>query len=361
MQELMKITTTPAQIAANFDEVEGQLREYLKQYDVVVSPDHVGDAKKLRTELRKQISELDNRIKDALKDASEPIRQADERRKQLVQLGRDVDAKIKEQVERCEAETKKKVQHLLFERRAALWQDYGVSDEFLNAEIGDLVKLTAITKKGKLAKSATDALDARVREDKALQDRTEKRLAELAGASYEAGLASPLTRRDVRPFLFANDDVYQANLQELLDTQAEREHKAEQRAKEQAERDARQKAEAEQREADRQRRIEDAAAAEHSTPQERAADPVPEPATVDTSAAEREIGERRKREAEELRAEKPATDGKVEWAVVATFLIRTPPQVSSDAIRAEARRVLEAAGIKTLRNVTAQRKPANAA
>lgn len=347
MQDLIQIKTTPPSIVANFDEIEAQLREHLQQFDVVVTPEHVGDAKKLRTELRKQISELDARIKDALKDASEPIREADERRKALVQLGRDVDAKIKEQVDRCEAETKKKVEQLLNEQREQLWLKYGVDDEFKSAEFDDLVKLTSITKKGRLSKSATDALDSRVRDDKALQDRTEHRLAALSGISYEMGLAAPLTRDHVQHFLFVGDDRYNAELQRILDAEVDRQAKAEQRAREQAERDQRAKAEAEQREADRQRRIEDAAAAERATPQEAAAEPrteevppwKPEPAPAPVQAD---------------------SDGKVSYLVVATFEIRVHPNTTIDQIRAGAEQVLQSAGIKTLRNVTAQKKQAAA-
>lgn len=108
-----------------------------------------------------------------------------------------------------------------------------------------------------------------------------------------------------------------------------------------------------QREADRQRRLEDAARAEHATPQEQAAEPGEvddQGAPWDSEAAERHSG-----------PVKPDTDGRVEWAVVATFMIRVAPTVTSDAIRAEARRVLEAAGIKTLKNVSAQRKQGRAA
>lgn len=345
MQELIRIDYSPATIAANFEEIEARLQEYLRDYDVVVTADGVGDAKKLRTELRKQITDLDTRIKEVLKDASEPIRQADERRKELVKLGRDVDAKIKEQVDRFEDETREKARLLLHSEREKLWMDLNVNEDFHSAEFDDLVKLSAVTKKGSLTKAASDELGKRVRADKALQDRTERRLAGLASASYEAGLHAPLTRDHVQHFLFADDEKYTAELQRILDAEVERQKKAEQRVREQAEREAQQKAEAEAKEAERQRRMEEAAQAEAAAPPQKTEEPPPripgpdnqpepQPATTPPNSAGQD---------------------KVAWCVVATFEVHVSPTVTRDAIKAEAQRVIEAAGITTLRNVSAQR------
>lgn len=358
MQDLIKIETTPPSIVANFDEIEAQLQEYLRQYDVVVSADGVGDAKKLRTELRKQITELDTRIKEALKDASAPIREADERRKQLVKLGRDVDAKIKEQVDRFEDETRVRAHAVLEQTRADLWDEYSITAEFRRAEFEDLVKVTALTKKGSLAKATGDELEKRVRDDKALQDQTEKRLAGLAGASYDAGLAAPLTRDHVEHFLFAGDDKYAAELQRILDAEVERQHRAEQRVRDNAEREAHQKAEAEAKEAERQRRMEDAARAESGAPEApQGAEETPpwedEPPAVGADGAP-----------DAPAVPPPGTEpvaGRDTWYVVLTFEVRVPAGTSRDDIKAQARSIVDERALKTLKNITAQKRQGVAA
>jgi hypothetical protein len=370
MQELITINTTPAAIHANFDEVESKLTEYLRRFDVVVTADSVADAKKLATDLNKQIGELDRRIKDAIAEAGAPIREADERRKQLVKLGQDVRAKIREQVDLFEDATRAQVEQLLNDRREELWLKYGVDDEFKAAEFDDLVKLTSMTKKGRLAKAAADTLDARVRDDKALQDRTERRLSDLTARSYEAGLAAPLGRDHVVGFLFGKDDTYERELQRILDAEIDRQSKAEQRAWEQAEREAAQKVEAERKEAERQQRLADAARTEQAAPYEPGADePAPDvqtgvPPWEDPGAANagQNIPENiPDPDPAPERSSTPAVDGKVPWVVVATFELRVPAATTLEEIRAGTEAVMAKAGIKALRNVSAQRKQRSAA
>jgi len=348
MQDLIRIKTTPAQIAGNFDEVEAQLTEYLRQYDVVVTQDSVANAKKLATELNKQIGELDRRIKEALAEASAPIKEADEKRKHLVQLGKDARAKIQEQVKRYEDETRKLAAQLLDDYRESLWRDHGVSVKYQHAEYEDLVKLTAVTKSGNLAAAVKKDLETRVRDDKAMQDRTGRRLAELSGASYEAGLAAPLTRDHVEHFLFAADEKYAAELQRILDAEVERQNKAEQRAREQAQREAQQKAEAERREKARQERMEqagppdsvDAQGAEYrtmDTPAGNTAHVVTQPSSDDTPAPQ------------------SRGDDTVTWSVVMTFEVRVPATVTADEIKREARSIVKPEALKTLKNIGAQK------
>lgn len=347
MQDLIRIDYSPATIDANFDEVEAQLRDWLTRYDVIVSPDAVTDARKLRTDLREKIKELDQRIKDVLAEAGAPIKQADERRKQLVQLGRDVDAKIKEQIQRYDDEKRAKAEQLLSEHTAALWDDHGVRQEFQKTTYGDLVKPSALTKQEKLTKNAKTALHSRVREDKALQDRTDRRLAELAGKSYEAGLAAPLTRDHVEHFLFLTDDAYEHELQRIVDAEVDRQQKAEQRLREKQERERQQQAETERREAERQQRMEDAARAEQQAPEAT----TPAPATTESYPGQH--GDSAALHSESPAAT-PAADGKETWHVVMTFEIRVPAGTTLDQIKAEARWALPERMLNTLANITAQ-------
>jgi hypothetical protein len=273
--DLVSIQVTPPTIIGNFDEIEARLREQLRRFDIVVNPAELTEAKRLRTELRKQTAELNRRIKEALADVAAPIREAEERRKALKKLGEEVDAKIKEQIDRCEAQTKEEVARLLSLERHALYQRHGVRTEFHCAEYDDLVKMTGITGKGKLAKSTRETLESRVLADRSLQDRTDRRLAELTSASLDADLAAPLTRPHVEHFLFEPDDAYGRHLRQLLDTEIDRQAKAEQRARERQEREAQQKADAERRENERQERLRqerEAADAREKERQQRAAD-----------------------------------------------------------------------------------------
>lgn len=319
MQDLIAIDSAPARLEANFEEVKAHLERELERYKVVVTADTVGDAKKLATELNQNAQEIDRRRKAEVAKVSEPIRQFDERMKELVTMCKDGRADIQAQVKRFEDETREQAAKILESTREDLWAEREVEPEFRRAEYEDLVKLTALTAKGNLAKSARESLETRVRDDRALQDKVKMRLLQLENASYRAGLHAPLTRSHVEHFLFADDAAYEERLEELLRVEVARQ--------EEAERVSRQRWEKEQA------RAEETAAAE--------APAAPEPETLQPPEPE-----------------EPPPDpgpGKVAWVVTARFDVSAPDHVQADAIENKLRGLLENAGITSLSAIEVRR------
>ena len=237
MKDLIRIEAKPALLSVNFAELEKHLAKELEKYDVVVTGDTVKDAKALATELNATKKIIDTRRKDEVAKASEPVKQFDANMKKLVAMCEAGRQKILDQVQRFEDETRAKALELLTEYRVERWTDLAVNDEFRRAQINDLAILSAVTGKGALAASARRSVDERVMADKSMHDRTERRLLLLENQSLKAGLASPLTRDHVNSFLFEPEEVYQAQLDRIIESEVKRQEEAEQKLREKIQRE----------------------------------------------------------------------------------------------------------------------------
>lgn len=246
--DLVVISSTPAAIAFNFEETRDWLENELKQYDVVVTADTLAGSKKLATELNKLAAEISKRRRDAVAEVSAPIKLFEDQAKSLEQMCKDGRQKLLDQVKTFEDETRKKAEELLIAHRLDQWDRHQIEPEFRKAEYADLVKLTALTKTGKLAASVISEMQIRIMADKSQQERVKMRLVQLENHSYRAGLSAPLTRAHVETFLLMPDEEYQTRLDDMLRSELEREKVAQERMRQRMEEEAKAKAEREFRE-----------------------------------------------------------------------------------------------------------------
>lgn len=303
MEQQLAIETTPATIHVNFEDVAAALDQELAHYNaLVVTPDNLKDAKKSATELNKFAGEIDQRRKDAVSQVSEPIKLFETQMKALRRKCQDSRQGILDQVDKFENQVREQAECLLREKRAALWEEYDVDGEFQRAEFDDLIRLGSVTDKGNLAKSPRETLEYRVRDDRAMQDRTERRLLELEAESYKAGLDAPLTRAHVAHFLHA--DNYQAQLTALINVEVRRQAEAQARR--------------EQTEAKREPAPQEAATPAPAAPP---VEPIP-PVAMPDAPAGREV-----------------------WRVTVVFPISCKAGVAADAIESKVQERLGAAGI----------------
>lgn len=255
--DLVVISSTPAAIAFNFEETRDWLENELKQYDVVVTADTLAGSKKLATELNKLAAEISKRRRDAVAEVSAPIKLFEDQAKSLEQMCKDGRQKLLDQVKTFEDETRKKAEELLIAHRLDQWDRHQIEPEFRKAEYADLVKLTALTKTGKLAASVISEMQIRIMADKSQQERVKMRLVQLENHSYRAGLSAPLTRAHVETFLLMPDEEYQARLDDMLRSELEREKVAQERMRQKMEAEAKAKAEREFHEEQQRRHYED--------------------------------------------------------------------------------------------------------
>lgn len=325
LQDQFEIKNTPAVISFDFEAMKAAIEGELDKYRFVVTAETLPDAKKKATELNKTKTELDNRRKAAIAAVSAPIKEKDDQMKSLVKLIGDGRQEILDQVEKFESKTRLEIGEKIDSHLEQLFTEKGVSPEFRKAQGSDLVKLSAITAKGKLTANVRNELERRVGDDKALQDRTRMRLLELENKSYQRGLHAPLGKDHVLPFLYEDDAKYQEELERILAAELDRQDMA---AKRQAEIDQRQTQAAEAPACGQGREFSD------------------EPAEVP-------------RTLEELEQSEPApvasTGDKVPVSVTCTFETAVSPRVTDEAIEQEIRRIMAKAGISSLAFVSVHR------
>src|SRR5690625_3722969 len=233
MYQLITIDSAPAKLATNFDEVKKSLAAELAKYEgVVVTRDTVADAKKLATELNQTAKAIDDRRKEEVAAVARPSLQFDAQMRELVEMCKDGRAQLLDQVKVFEDEVRDQVKELLTEYLEGQWDDQEVEQEFRRATIDDLAILSNITKTGNLTARAGNEVIARVQADRALEDKTHMRIAQLESISYQSGLAAPLTRDHVAGILFADDEAYQAEVERIVSAEVERQKVAQEKLQE---------------------------------------------------------------------------------------------------------------------------------
>ena len=337
MKELIHIENKPALLSVNFEELREHLASELERYDVLVTAETLADAKKLATELNATKKVIADARKAEVAKASKPVRDFEEKMKELVTMVEEGRQRILSQVTRFEDETREKARELLDTDRSAMWKKHGIETEFHRAEFDDLILLTSVTKGGKLAAGARNKLESRVIADRQIQDRTRMRLMELENRSYRAGLAAPLTRDHVGTFLFAEDEKYESELERIIVAEVRRQEEAEARMRKQIAQEQERQQQAAQQEAEEQTK---------NTPVEKPAPPAEDPQPQP---------ERQPEQPYRPAAGVPGAD-RDDVEVHCTFRTSVHRSVPDAAIEKEMRRVLEAAGITTLETVAVTRK-----
>lgn len=341
LENCIQIQNTPALVEVNFDALREALEIEVSKYKIVVTSDTVKEAKALSTELNATKKLIDDRRKDEVAKASEPIKQFDEQMKELVIICEKGRKDILDQVARFEEERKEKIKALLIEKRQTFWDQFKVTEEFQSVEIDDLIKLGSLTDGGKLTNAARQRIEMRVRENKELQDRTDRRLLELKAECFEASLDSPLERVHVESFLFADDEIYKNRLQQLVATEIERQEKTKARERQRIQ---------EQQEADRIAQEEREEQRLQNQQQEEVQDvPVIEATEEETNYPEPQeiaqaMAEPVQQEAVKIPRKEPAP-GNVIFSVTAIFNAEVPNSCTETDIRKEFMKALEKTGM----------------
>jgi hypothetical protein len=246
MKELQLIfeSTTP-ELRHNFDECRSILAENLKSYDVAVTEENLADSKKLVTELNKSAKFLEDRRKAVKKEILKPYEELEPKVKELVGMISDASGKIKSQVEVYEDERRALCKDLLEGYLDLQYRECNVQPEYQLADVSSLVKLSNLTGKNALTKTAMDGVNALVLKDKSRQDMHTARKAKVENMCLRAGV-EPLTEVMYSNKLDAeNDELFEYEIQSIIDAELDRQHKIEERAQAKAEAETRAKMEAE--------------------------------------------------------------------------------------------------------------------
>lgn len=209
------VNSTPVAITQNIAELKAHLEAGLERYDIQVTEEGLKDAKKMATEINGLSNQIDKLRKTKVAELSAPIKELDTQCKQLISLCQNSRQKILSQVNVFEDTRKATCKELLEEELGLQYRRFEVKEEYQTVDISDLAILSNLTKSG-IAKKASSAIEDRVLLKKKFQDLVDKRLLELKGKCFEAGLEAPLVRKNIEHFLMDDDDSYEEKLRSLI-------------------------------------------------------------------------------------------------------------------------------------------------
>ena len=304
-------TADNQKLTTNFEELKAEASRQVEKYSINVTEENIPEAKKVMANFNKVKTEIGERYKFYIDKISAPVNQLKAEKKEIEAIITDGRQKIADGVANFENAKLEAIAARIAEYTKALCDEKQLNFERINTS--DLIKLSAVTSAGALAKATKEAIEAKIQslENEILQ----AKIAEQEKAARDAEIAAQ-ARREAE--------------ERAAREKAEMEARAAQREAELLARAEREKQEAVQRaEREKQEAIE-RAKAEQATP--------PSQAFCD---AQREI----------LQKPREAENGKAIYTIRAEFEVKAPANAPHDKLTNKIKEMLAAAGITNLSKI----------
>nr|DAO42521.1 MAG TPA: Protein of unknown function (DUF1351) [Caudoviricetes sp.] len=304
-------TADSQKLTTNFEELKAEASRQVEKYSINVTEENIPEAKKVMANFNKVKTEIGERYKFYIDKISAPVNQLKAEKKEIEAIITDGRQKIADGVANFENAKLEAIAARIAEYTKALCDEKQLNFERINTS--DLIKLSAVTSSGALAKATKEAIEAKIQslENEILQ----AKIAEQEKAARDAEIAAQ-ARREAE--------------ERAAREKAEMEARAAQREAELLARAEREKQEAVQRaEREKQEAIE-RAKAEQATP--------PSQAFCD---AQREI----------LQKPREAENGKAIYTIRAEFEVKAPANAPHDKLTNKIKEMLAAAGITNLSKI----------
>nr|DAI16364.1 MAG TPA: Protein of unknown function (DUF1351) [Caudoviricetes sp.] len=303
-------------LTTNFEEIKAGVAMQVEKYSIEVTDENIPEAKKVMANFNKVKTAIGDRYKFFIDKLSAPINQLKNEKKEIEAIISDGRQKIADGVAAFENAKLEQIAERINEYMKSLCDEKGLNFERIN--VSDLIKLSAVTAAGSLAKPTKEAIEGKI-------------------AALE-------------------NEILQAKLAEQEKQRRDAEI-AERARKEAEERAAREKAELEAQAKAREAEILARAERERQEAAQRAEREKQE--AVEQAA--REAAERAKTEAnkqafyeaqrEVLQKPRDTGDGKVIYTIRAEFEVKAIANASHEKLAAKIKDMLAAAGITNLSKI----------
>jgi|GEM_PF-810142 putative CAP-gly domain containing protein len=303
-------------LTTNFEEIKASVAMQVEKYSIEVTDENIPEAKKVMANFNKVKAAIGDRYKFFIDKLSAPINQLKTEKKEIEAIITDGRQKIADGVAAFENAKLEQIAERINEYARSLCDEKGLNFERIN--VSDLIKLSAVTAAGSLAKPTKEAIEGKI-------------------ATLE-------------------NEILQAKLAEQEKQRRDAEI-AERARKEAEERAAREKAELEAQAKAREAEILARAERERQEAAQRAEREKQE--AVEQAA--REAAERAKTEAnkqafyeaqrEVLQKPRDTGDGKVIYTIRAEFEVKAIANASHEKLAAKIKDMLAAAGITNLSKI----------
>lgn len=293
-------TADSQKLTTNFEELKAEANRQVEKYSINVTEENIPEAKKVMANFNKVKTEIGERYKFYIDKISAPVNQLKAEKKEIEAIITDGRQKIADGVANFENAKLEIISAKISEYTKALCDEKGLNFERINTS--DLIKLSAVTPAGTLAKATKDAIENKIQalENEILQ----AKIAEQEKAARDAEIAA----------------------------QARRE--AEERA-------AREKAELEAKAAQREAELLARAEREKQEAIERAKAEQANPTPQAFYDAQREI----------LQKPREAENGKAIYTIRAEFEVKAPANAPHDKLADKIKEMLTTAGITNLSKI----------
>ena len=287
-------------LKTNFEEIKAEAQRQVEKYSINVTEENIPEAKKVMANFNKVKAEIGERYKFFIDKISTPVNQLKAEKKEIEAIITDGRQKIADGVANFENAKLEAIAARIAEYTKSLCDEKELNFERINTS--DLIKLSAITPTGTLAKATKEAIEAKIQalENEILQ----AKIAEQEKAARDAEIAA----------------------------QARRE--AEERA-------AREKAELEAKAAQREAELLARAEREKQEAIERAKAEQANPTPQAFYDAQREI----------LQKPREAENGKAIYTIRAEFEVKAPANAPRDKLADKIKEMLTTAGITNLSKI----------
>lgn len=287
-------------LTTNFEEIKAEAQRQVEKYSINVTEENIPEAKRVMANFNKVKAEIGERYKFFIDKISAPVNQLKAEKREIEAIITDGRQKIADGVANFENAKLEVIAVRIAEYTKSVCDEKGLNFERINT--ADLIKLSAVTPAGTLAKATKEAIEAKIQalENEILQ----AKIAEQEKAARDAEIAA----------------------------QARRE--AEERA-------AREKAEMEARAAQREAELLARAEREKQEAIERARAEQTNPNPQAFYEAQREV----------LQKPRDAGDGKAIYTIRAEFEIKAPANAPHDKLTAKIKEMLAAAGLTNLSKI----------
>ena len=179
-------------LKTNFEEIKAEAQRQVEKYSINVTEENIPEAKKVMANFNKVKAEIGERYKFFIDKISAPVNQLKAEKKEIEAIITDGRQKIADGVANFENAKLEVIAVRIAEYTKSLCDEKELNFERINT--ADLIKLSAVTPAGTLAKATKDAIELKIQalENEVLQ----AKLAEQEKAARDAEIAAQ-ARREV--------------------------------------------------------------------------------------------------------------------------------------------------------------------
>lgn len=179
-------------LTTNFEEIKAEAQRQVEKYSINVTEENIPEAKKMMANFNKVKAEIGERYKFFIDKISAPVNQLKAEKKEIEAIITDGRQKIADGVANFENAKLEAIAARIAEYTKSLCDEKELNFERINT--ADLIKLSAVTPAGTLAKATKEAIEAKIQalENEILQ----AKIAEQEKAARDAEIAAQ-ARREV--------------------------------------------------------------------------------------------------------------------------------------------------------------------